>query len=65
MQTVEAIGPASWVNVVNPKQEELSFLSQQFNIPMDFLLASLDIDERARIEVEDDATLIILKIPDL
>ena len=30
---------------------------------MDFLIASLDIDERARIEVEDDATLIILKIP--
>jgi len=63
MQTLEAIAPASWVNAVNPKQEELSFLSQQFNIPMDFLLASLDIDERARIEVEDDATLIILKIP--
>jgi magnesium transporter len=63
MQTLEAIETASWVNAVNPKQEELSFLSQQFNIPMDFLLASLDIDERARIEVEDDATLIILKIP--
>jgi magnesium transporter len=63
MQSLHAIEPASWVNAVNPKQEELSFLSKQFNLPMDFLLASLDIDERARIEVEDDATLIILKIP--
>jgi magnesium transporter len=63
MQPVHAIEPSSWLNVVNPKQEELSFLSSQFNIPMDFLHASLDIDERARIEVEDEATLIILKIP--
>jgi magnesium transporter len=63
MQALQVIEPSVWVNVVNPKQEELSFLAQQFNIPMDFLLASLDIDERARIEVEDDATLIILKIP--
>ena len=63
MEALHAIAPSSWVNVVNPKQEELSFLSKQFNVPMDFLLASLDIDERARIEVEDDATLIILKIP--
>ena len=63
LHQIDAIGRHSWINVVNPKQEELSFLSRQFSIPMDFLMASLDIDERARIEVEDDATLIILKIP--
>jgi magnesium transporter len=63
LHQIDAIGRHSWINVVNPKQDELSFLSRQFSIPMDFLMASLDIDERARIEVEDDATLIILKIP--
>jgi magnesium transporter len=63
LQKINIIEPHSWVNVVNPKQEEITFLSEHLNIPHDFLTASLDIDERARIEVEDDATLIILKIP--
>lgn len=63
LQKICIIEPHSWVNVVNPKQEEITFLSEHLNIPHDFLTASLDIDERARIEVEDDATLIILKIP--
>jgi magnesium transporter len=63
LQKITAIEQQSWINVINPKQEEIAFLSEQFGIPHDFLTASLDIDERARIEVEDDATLIILKIP--
>jgi len=63
LQKINIIEPHSWVNVVNPKQEEITFLSEHLNIPHDFLTASLDIDERARIEVEDEATLIILKIP--
>jgi magnesium transporter len=63
MQKIDAIERQSWINVINPKQEVLEFLSKHFNIPSDFLTASLDIDERARIEIEDDATLIILKIP--
>ncbi len=63
LQKITAIEQQSWINVINPKQEEIAFLSEKFGIPHDFLTASLDIDERARIEVEDDATLIILKIP--
>jgi magnesium transporter len=63
LQKINTIEKQSWINVINPKQEEIAFLSEQFGIPQDFLTASLDIDERARIEVEDDATLIILKIP--
>ena len=63
LQKITTIEQQSWINVINPKQEEIAFLSEQFGIPHDFLTASLDIDERARIEVEDDATLIILKIP--
>jgi magnesium transporter len=63
LQKIDAIERQSWINIINPKQEVFDFLSKTFNIPADFLTASLDIDERARIEIEDDATLIILKIP--
>jgi magnesium transporter len=41
----------------------LDFLTQRFNIPNDFLTASLDIDEISRTESEGQTTLIILKTP--
>jgi magnesium transporter len=52
-----------WVNVVNPRPENLPLIAQHFRIPGDFLTASLDIDETARIEIEDGATLLIVKVP--
>ncbi|MFO0553942.1 MAG: CorA family divalent cation transporter [Polyangiaceae bacterium] len=54
---------APWVNVVAPPKDVLPLLAKHFKIPVDFLTASLDIDETARVEVEDDATLIIVKVP--
>ena len=55
---------AVWVNVLPPlKQEEFSELSENMNIPIDFLKDSLDIDERSRYEIEDDVKLIVIKTP--
>src|SRR5215216_374631 len=54
----------TWVNVLPPlKQEEFTELSNELNIPLDFLTDSLDIDERTRFEVEDNVRLIVLKTP--
>jgi magnesium transporter len=54
----------SWVNVLPPlKQEEFSKLSEQLQIPIDFLTDSLDIDERTRFEEEDGVRLIVIKTP--
>jgi magnesium transporter len=54
----------SWVNVLPPlKQEEFSRLSEQLDIPLDFLTDSLDIDERTRFEEEDNVRLIVIKTP--
>lgn len=52
-----------WVNIVNPSRKELEYLSEHFAIPHDFLAASLDMDEIARTEVENDVTLLIVKAP--
>ncbi|MBN2080393.1 MAG: hypothetical protein JW838_15590 [Spirochaetes bacterium] len=52
-----------WVNIVNPAKDDLPLLAKHFKIPLDFLTASLDIDETARIETEDNTTLIIIKVP--
>ncbi|KGE85577.1 MAG: magnesium transporter CorA family protein [Phaeodactylibacter xiamenensis] len=53
-----------WVNISPPfSHEELEELSQQFDIPLDFLTDSLDIDERSRYEREDDIRLIVVNTP--
>jgi len=54
----------AWVNVLPPlKQEEFSELSENLEIPLDFLADSLDIDERSRFEEEDNVKLIVIKTP--
>jgi len=52
-----------WVRIVNPSKENLPLIAEHFKVPIDFLTASLDVDETARIETEDQATLFIVKIP--
>jgi magnesium transporter len=59
----ERLEKGCWVNIVNPTRENLPLIAQHFKIPADFLTASLDLDETARIEVEDNATLFIVKVP--
>lgn len=65
-QTVQIDQPehGTWINVLPPlKQEEFSDLSNQLEIPLDFLTDSLDIDERSRFEKDDNVKLIVIKTP--
>lgn len=55
---------ANWINVTPPFQEnEIDNLSRTLTIPRDLLTDTLDIEERARYEIEDGVKLIILKTP--
>jgi magnesium transporter len=60
---VENLPEAELVRAVAPVPGELAFLSAELQIPLDFLVAALDRDERPRIEVEDSSRLLILRIP--
>src|ERR1700749_5199607 len=65
-QTIEVDNAAdgAWVNVLPPlKQQEFSNLSEDLDIPLDYLTDSLDIDERARFEEYDNVKLIVIKTP--
>ena len=56
--------PSCWVNISPPfNKEELSRIAKQFEIPLDFLTDSLDVDERSRYEREDDVRLIVVNTP--
>ncbi len=52
-----------WVNLTQPTAEELEKVSQTLSIPLEFLQAALDPEEKSRIESEDDIGLIIVDIP--
>ncbi|WP_295123440.1 magnesium transporter CorA family protein [uncultured Chitinophaga sp.] len=65
-RTIEIHEPENgvWVNITPPlKQAEFEQLSEDLDIPLDFLTDSLDIDERSRYELEDNVKLIVIKTP--
>ncbi len=52
------------MNITPPlKQSEFEQLSEELDIPLDFLTDSLDIDEKSRFELEDNVKLIVIKTP--
>lgn len=52
-----------WVNITYPDEKDLHIIHNELGIDMEFLKAALDEEERARIEYEDDCTLVIVDIP--
>lgn len=53
-----------WINISPPfSHEELEEISEQFELPLDYLTDSLDIDERSRYDREDDVRHIIINTP--
>lgn len=63
LQEVERAA-ATWIHVTAPlDHSELQYLSEQEDVPLDFLIDSLDIDERSRYEREDDVKLIVINAP--
>ena len=64
LESLEEPQPTCWVNISPPfNQEELARIATQFEIPLDFLTDSLDVDERSRYEREDDIRLIVVNTP--
>jgi magnesium transporter len=52
-----------WVNVINPNETEISRLIKEFSMPEDLIQDILDVDERPRLEFDDDWSLMIMRIP--
>ncbi|MBR6228804.1 MAG: magnesium transporter CorA family protein [Eubacterium sp.] len=52
-----------WINVVRPSGEELEEISAVTEIVVDDLKAPLDVEERSRLEIENDYSMILVDIP--
>ncbi len=64
LRELDSRAPLCWMHIAPPfTQAELESVSQQLDIPLDFLTDSLDIDERSRYEREDGVRLIVLNTP--
>ena len=55
--------PGCWVNLVDPTESEINRISNKYDLDIDALKAALDADERSRIELEDNYTMILVNIP--
>jgi magnesium transporter len=63
LERLDEATPNCWIDAVNPTPEEKEFICS-LDIPRDFLTYSLDIDERSRIDEEDNGTtLIVVRVP--
>lgn len=64
LKELEAPERGCWIHISPPIDiEDLKSISDQYDIPFDFLTDSLDMDERSRYEREDNVRLILINSP--
>jgi len=61
---VKEIKKGCWINMVSPSEAEIKEVCEQTGITDDFIRYALDYEEKARIDIEDDGTILfILDVP--
>ena len=60
----EEIKKGCWINMVSPSEKEIKLVCEKTKIEDIFIRYALDIEEKARIDIEDDGTtLFVIDIP--
>ena len=65
MHEKEEMQPGCWIALTNPTASEIIDIADTYQIDPDHLRAPLDEEERSRIAVEDEYTLILVDIPSI
>ena len=63
LERLKKVEPNTWIDLVEPSELEIKDIVEQTGIPANLIIKLLDTDETARIEKEDDATLIVIDVP--
>ncbi|TCS84572.1 magnesium transporter CorA family protein [Tepidibacillus fermentans] len=63
LKKLEELDKGVWVNLTNPTEEEILWVSQQLDLELEHIRAALDEEERPRIETSNGCTLILVDIP--
>ena len=60
----EEIKKGCWINMVSPSEKEIKLVCEKTEIEDNFIRYALDIEEKARIDIEDDGTtLFVIDVP--
>lgn len=60
---IDSIEKGCWINVIAPTEEELNMIQNQLDVDPKLLRDPLDEEEKPRIDVEEDQTVVIVDIP--
>lgn len=60
---VQDMSAGSWVRLSAPTLDEVDQVAAAFNLERDDVLAATDLEEKARVEYEDDRMLILVDVP--
>lgn len=65
LEEIKEFKKGSWINLVNPSEQEIKKVCESVNIQEDFIRDALDFEEKARIDKEedDDTTLFVVDVP--
>ena len=65
IEEIQEFKKGSWINLVNPSEEEIKDVCESINIQDDFIRDALDNEEKARIDREenDDTILFVIDVP--
>ena len=61
-QEIREIKKGSWINLVNPSENEIKKVCENINIQEDFIRDALDYEEKARIDKEEDDNTILFVV---
>ena len=60
---LDRLEPGAWICLTDPTGEELRSLSRELSLDLDDLYATIDPEEKNRIDIQDNYTLVIIDIP--
>ena len=65
LEEIKEFKKGSWINLVNPQEQEIKKVCESTNIQEDFIRDALDFEEKARIDREEDdgTTLFVVDVP--
>ena len=63
VKKAKTISADSWIDMISPTSEEIEKVLKMTNIDEDLILKMLDDEERPRIDVTDNATLVVIDTP--
>lgn len=63
LQKLDIPAAGCWINMVAPDDGEIQKIAKRYALDTDIIKAALDLDERSRLEFDEEYTMILVNIP--